>query len=63
MGTGFDCFDEKSHTHFENLTYEQRKNRDILLQVMENFSNYIDEWWHFTLINEPFKSTYFDFDI
>ncbi|CAD8104060.1 unnamed protein product [Paramecium sonneborni] len=63
MGTGFDCFDVKSHTYCGDLTFEQRNNRDTLLQVMLNFSNYIDEWWHFTLINEPYKTIYFDFDI
>lgn len=30
---------------------------------MMNYTNYIGEWWHFTLINEPFKNIYFDFDI
>jgi D-alanyl-D-alanine dipeptidase len=27
------------------------------------FVNYEKEWWHFTLKNEPFPNTYFDFDI
>jgi D-alanyl-D-alanine dipeptidase len=22
-----------------------------------------EEWWHFTLINEPFPDKYFDFEI
>ena len=25
------------------------------------FKSYSKEWWHFTLINEPYPDTYFDF--
>ena len=28
-----------------------------------NFTNYENEWWHYTLNNEPYPNTYFDFDI
>jgi D-alanyl-D-alanine dipeptidase len=27
------------------------------------FKNYSKEWWHFTLKDEPFFGTYFDFVI
>jgi len=27
------------------------------------FKPYDDEYWHFTLINEPFPNTFFDFPI
>jgi D-alanyl-D-alanine dipeptidase len=27
------------------------------------FSEYKSEWWHYTLLAEPFPNTYFDFDI
>jgi D-alanyl-D-alanine dipeptidase len=27
------------------------------------FINYQKEWWHYTLQNEPFPETYFDFDV
>ena len=27
------------------------------------FKPYDREWWHYTLIAEPFPNTYFDFDI
>lgn len=27
------------------------------------FKNYVNEWWHYTLINEPYPKTYFDFNI
>lgn len=51
MGTGFDCFDEKSHTAVPGLTPDQRQSRDLLLQTMQQqgFANYDREWWHFSL--------------
>jgi len=27
------------------------------------FKSYAEEWWHFTLKNEPYKKTYFNFDV
>lgn len=65
MGTGFDCFNELSHTQNPALQPEQRANRLLLVSLMEKygFKNLAEEWWHFTLKNEPFPSTYFDFDI
>ena len=65
MGTGFDCFHELSYTANRNIGKEQRKNRLMLKALMEKhgFRNYEKEWWHFTLKNEPFPETYFDFVI
>jgi len=65
MGTGFDCFHELSYTSNRNIGEEQRKNRLLLKALMEKhgFRNYEKEWWHFTLKNEPFPETYFDFVI
>jgi zinc D-Ala-D-Ala dipeptidase len=65
MGTGFDCFNELSHTENQSLSYKQRANRLLLVSLMEKygFKNLSEEWWHFTLKNEPFPDTYFDFDI
>lgn len=65
MGTGFDCFSELSHTENPDLNYQQRANRLLLVSLMQKygFKNLADEWWHFTLINEPFPTTYFDFEI
>lgn len=31
--------------------------------VAGGFNSYIYEWWHFTLANEPFPNTYFNFPI
>lgn len=63
MGTGFDCFSELSHTENPNLTFQQRANRLLLKSLMEKygFKNLAEEWWHFTLRNEPFPKTYFNF--
>lgn len=65
MGTGFDCFHQLSHTINSDLTIGQRTNRLLLKTIMEKygFKNLPEEWWHFTLKNEPFPKTYFDFEI
>jgi zinc D-Ala-D-Ala dipeptidase len=65
MGTAFDCFDVKANTETPGLPPEQRQNREMLVEVMRRhgFKNYEKEWWHFTLANEPFPSTIFDFSI
>jgi len=65
MGTMFDYFDEKAHTNHPNLSDTAKKNRQFLKQIMEKhgFENYPLEWWHFTLKNEPFPETYFDFPV
>jgi D-alanyl-D-alanine dipeptidase len=49
MGTGFDCFDMKSHTAARDISAEARNHRMLLLNVMkkQGFSNYAREWWHF----------------
>ena len=65
MGGTFDLFSEVSHPDYKNLTKEQRKNRKILYHAMlkAGFKGIDSEWWHFTLKNEPYPDTYFDFDI
>jgi D-alanyl-D-alanine dipeptidase len=65
MGTTFDYFDEKAHTNNSHISDAAKKNRELLKQAMEKhgFVNYSLEWWHFTLNNEPFPDTYFDFPV
>ena len=65
MGTGFDCFHELSHTVNHKVGEKQRINRLLLKTLMEKqgFKNFEREWWHFTLRDEPFPQTYFDFVI
>lgn len=65
MGTGFDCFHSLSHTENPELTPQQRANRLLLKSLMNKygFKNLAEEWWHYTLRDEPFPKTYFDFEI
>ena len=65
MGGTFDLFSEISHPDYKKLTREQKKNRKILRNAMikAGFEGIDSEWWHFTLKNEPYPDTYFDFDI
>ncbi|QWT20279.1 M15 family metallopeptidase [Bacillus sp. NP157] len=51
MGTGFDFFDPLAHTADPRITPAQKANRERLLRAMavEGFSNYPQEWWHYTL--------------
>ncbi|CAL2093613.1 M15 family metallopeptidase [Tenacibaculum sp. 190524A05c] len=65
MGSPFDFFGKISHPSYPNLTKQQKANRYLLRKVMmaNGFRPYKNEWWHFTLNNEPFPKTYFDFPI
>lgn len=65
MGTGFDCFHELSHPGNQKVGRQQRTNRLLLKSLMDKrgFKNYDKEWWHFTLRNEPYPDTYFDFPV
>ena len=65
MGGTFDLFSEISHPDYKKLTKEQKKNRKILHDAMikAGFIGIDSEWWHFTLKDEPYQDTYFDFDV
>lgn len=65
MGTGFDCLDPHAHFTSDGITLVAKHNRALLREVMEKygFAPYINEWWHFTLANEPFPDQYFDFEV
>ena len=47
------------------ITEQQFQNRMILRQAMlrHGFKPFDTEWWHFTLENEPFPDTYFNFAV
>ena len=64
FGTGFDCFSLKSHPDYQNIPPQAKANRLLLQSLMTyaRFKSLDTEWWHFTLKNEPYKNTYFDFD-
>ena len=63
MGSPFDYFSERSHPDCRDITDEQYENRMRLRKLMtDNGFLPIDcEWWHFTLADEPFPDTYFEF--
>lgn len=65
MGSTFDYFGEISHLDYMGITKEQYQNRMTLKDTMvkNGFNTLDEEWWHFTLKDEPFKDTYFDFPI
>ncbi len=65
MGTIFDFFDERSNTNATAISATAKKNRILLNTVMHQqaFINFPMEWWHFTLENEPFPETYFNFPV
>ena len=65
MGSPFDYFSEMSHPDFKGITKEQYENRMFLQDVMVRggFEPYDCEWWHFTLRDEPYPDTYFDFPV
>ena len=78
MGSPFDWFGSESHPDYcgnpdslvwheteGGLTELQFNNRLILREAMlrHGFKAIDSEWWHFTLANEPFPDTYFDFPV
>lgn len=65
MGGTFDLFSEISHPNYKKITKKQKRNRQILREAMikAGFLPLESEWWHFTLKDEPYKDTYFNFDV
>ena len=65
MGTPFDFFGHQSWVDSSQVTSQQRANRLLLRELMikHGFRPYDKEWWHFTLLDEPFPETYFDFPV
>ncbi|MDR2163563.1 MAG: D-Ala-D-Ala dipeptidase VanX [Clostridiales Family XIII bacterium] len=63
VGGHFDLMDRISHHGADGIAAEEAENREILKTLMEGcgFEPYEREWWHYTLIDEPFPDTYFDF--
>ena len=63
MGGTFDWFGQESYPDYENITDEQKALRKLLSDTMveAGFKTLDTEWWHFTLADEPFPDTYFDF--
>ncbi len=65
MGGTFDFFGEISHPDYLNITEEQKKNRQLLIDSMRKFGFEVisTEWWHFYFKNQPFPNTYFNFEV
>jgi zinc D-Ala-D-Ala dipeptidase len=65
MGTPYDLFDPRSWPSDTSVSAEAQANRQALHQVMvaHGFRPLREEWWHFTLIGEPYPDTYFDFPV
>ncbi len=65
MGSPFDLFSEISHPDCREITEEQYENRIILRSAMmrNGFVPLECEWWHFSLREEPYPDTYFEFPV
>jgi D-alanyl-D-alanine dipeptidase len=65
MGGDHDLMDAISHHGATGVSAVEAENRRQLRSVMEScgFRSYECEWWHYTLIDEPYPNTYFDFPI
>tara|TARA_X000001036_G_scaffold438595_1_gene486882 strand:+ start:12048 stop:12719 length:672 start_codon:yes stop_codon:yes gene_type:complete len=65
MGTIYDFFGKESWIDYSMLSSKQRANRLLLQSLMKKygFRSLKEEWWHFTLHNEPFPEQYFNFNV
>lgn len=65
MGTPFDMFDEQSHTDNAQQSPDVQHNRRWLKALMERhgWRNLPEEWWHYTLKNEPYPDQYFNMPV
>lgn len=63
FGTSFDCFSPVSHPNYQDLPAQIKANRLLLKILMEDagFKSLETEWWHFTLRDEPYPNTWFNF--
>lgn len=63
MGSSWDYFGTTSWLSDTTISAHAQHNRNLLRTVMikHGFVPYNEEWWHFTLANEPYPDTYFDF--
>jgi D-alanyl-D-alanine dipeptidase len=65
MGGDHDVMDSVSHHGTRGITPAEARNRRALCAIMEasGFSAFDCEWWHYSLKDEPYPNTYFDFPI
>lgn len=65
FGTGYDCMDPLAsgdNTAVDKESYQRRQWLRSMM-VAHGFVPYEKEWWHFTLKNEPYPATYFNFPV
>lgn len=65
MGGTFDWFGFSSYPSYTDLTEEQLAMRQLLREAMlrHGFKPFDTEWWHFTLKDEPYPDTFFNFPV
>jgi len=65
MGGPFDYFGELSHPDYPCIAPAQKACRMLLQETMlrHGFKAVTEEWWHFTLADEPWPHTYFTFPV
>ena len=65
MGSGWDYFGPESWPSSMAVTPAQRAHRMLLqtLMVKHGFEPLAQEWWHFTLEDEPYPDSYFNFPV
>ena len=65
MGSPFDLFSPLSHPDSREVTEAQFENRMFLQNAMtrNGFKPIYCEWWHFSLRDEPYPDTYFEFPV
>ena len=63
MGSVWDLFGVRSGYGYVAISMIQKENRRLLRELMiaHEFLPYDKEWWHFSLKNEPYPDTYFEF--
>lgn len=65
MGSGFDCLDPIATVSYSGVSKQAHTHRKLLHDIMvkNGFDPYYKEWWHFTLKNEPYPNTAFNFEV
>jgi D-alanyl-D-alanine dipeptidase len=60
-----DCFDVLASANNPSIHSPALENRQFLRAAMARFAfkAFSQEWWHFQLADEPFRSENFDFPI